>query len=80
MLCPQEQHHNMLQYQLGPDIKLSQLFGQIETVRERLNIEDYSVSQTTLDQVRVYAVWLLQSDHIKPMSLKLSQDVDHDYN
>ncbi|XP_052284173.1 phospholipid-transporting ATPase ABCA1-like isoform X3 [Dreissena polymorpha] len=46
-----EKHHNMLQYQLGSDIKLSNLFGQIEEVRERLQIEDYSVSQTTLDQV-----------------------------
>lgn len=46
-----EKHHNMLQYQLGSDIKLSNLFGQIEAVRERLQIEDYSVSQTTLDQV-----------------------------
>lgn len=46
-----EKHHNMLQYQLGSDIQLSELFGQIEAVRGRLNIEDYSVSQTTLDQV-----------------------------
>lgn len=49
-----EKHHNMLQYQLGSDIRLSVLFGQIEAVRERLLIEDYSVSQTTLDQVRSY--------------------------
>ena len=47
-----ERHHNMLQYQLGSDIKLSALFGQIEAVRDRLSIEDYSVSQTTLDQVK----------------------------
>ncbi|XP_052776388.1 phospholipid-transporting ATPase ABCA1-like isoform X2 [Mya arenaria] len=46
-----EQQSNMLQYQLGSDIKLSKLFGQIEAVREQLLIEDYSVSQTTLDQV-----------------------------
>ncbi|WAR23494.1 ABCA1-like protein [Mya arenaria] len=48
-----EQQSNMLQYQLGSDIKLSKLFGQIEAVREQLLIEDYSVSQTTLDQVFV---------------------------
>lgn len=48
-----EKHHNMLQYQLGSDILLSELFGQIEAVRDKLLIEDYSVSQTTLDQVRV---------------------------
>ena len=41
----------MLQYQLGSDIKLSSLFGQIEAVRDKCKIEDYSVSQTTLDQV-----------------------------
>ena len=46
-----EKHHNMLQYQLGSDVKLSAVFGQIEAVRDELNIEDYSVSQTTLDQV-----------------------------
>lgn len=46
-----EKHHNMLQYQLRSDVRLSALFGQIEAVRDRLNIEDYSVSQTTLDQV-----------------------------
>lgn len=46
-----EKHHNMLQYQLGPTIKLSYIFGQIESVRHEFSIEDYSVSQTTLDQV-----------------------------
>jgi hypothetical protein len=48
-----EKHHNMLQYQLGPTIKLSYIFGQIESVRHEFSIEDYSVSQTTLDQVSV---------------------------
>lgn len=47
-----ERHHNMLQYQLGPTIKLSYIFGQIESVRHEFSIEDYSVSQTTLDQVK----------------------------
>ena len=46
-----EKHHNMLQYQLGSDVKLSAVFGQIEACRDKLRIEDYSVSQTTLDQV-----------------------------
>ena len=47
-----EQHHNMLHYQLRcVDTALSYIFGQLESVRERFNIEDYSVSQTTLDQV-----------------------------
>ena len=51
-----EQHHNMLQYQLKSNVKLSYIFGQIERARERLNIEDYSVSQTTLDQVSVIKI------------------------
>lgn len=47
----------MLQYQLGPTIKLSYIFGQIESVRHEFSIEDYSVSQTTLDQVSVTVVF-----------------------
>ena len=46
-----EEHNNMLQYQLKSNIKLSHIFGQLEAVRKHLSIEDYSVSQTTLDQV-----------------------------
>lgn len=47
-----EQHHNMLQYQLGSqNLSLSQLFAAMEEAKSRLNVEDYSVSQTTLDQV-----------------------------
>lgn len=46
-----ESHHNMIQYQLRPEIRLSYVFGQVESARDLLNIEDYSVSQTTLDQV-----------------------------
>ncbi|XP_033737988.1 phospholipid-transporting ATPase ABCA1-like [Pecten maximus] len=46
-----ERHHNMLQYQLGSDVPLSHIFSEIEAVKEGFNIEDYSVSQTTLDQV-----------------------------
>ncbi|KAJ8306341.1 hypothetical protein KUTeg_016886 [Tegillarca granosa] len=46
-----ERHHNLLHYQLASDFKLSYIFGQIEAVRKSFNIEDYCVSQTTLDQV-----------------------------
>ncbi|XP_071145778.1 phospholipid-transporting ATPase ABCA1-like isoform X2 [Mytilus edulis] len=49
-----EEHNNMLQYQLNSKIKLSRIFGQMEAVRDNLNIEDYSVSQTTLDQVFIH--------------------------
>jgi hypothetical protein len=51
-----EQHHNMLQYQIPSSVNtcLAELFGRIESVREELAIEDYSVSQTTLDQVSYF--------------------------
>ena len=47
----QEQHHNMLQYQLRPTQTLPRIFRHMERVRDELRIEDYSVRQTTLDQV-----------------------------
>ncbi|KAK7490493.1 hypothetical protein BaRGS_00018279 [Batillaria attramentaria] len=47
-----ERHHNMLQYQLGSDsMSLSQLFAAMEEAKKRFHVEDYSVSQTTLDEV-----------------------------
>ncbi|XP_048586908.1 ATP-binding cassette sub-family A member 2 isoform X2 [Nematostella vectensis] len=47
-----ERHHNMLQYQIPSGIMtLDQIFGNIEDYQDRLGIEDYSVSQTTLDNV-----------------------------
>ena len=48
-----EKHHSMLQYQLGSsNLCLAWAFGQLEAIRDEYNIEDYSISQTTLDQVR----------------------------
>ena len=42
----------MLEYQLhNESTSLSLVFGELERNREALNIEEYSVSQTTLDQV-----------------------------
>ncbi|CAH1774058.1 unnamed protein product [Owenia fusiformis] len=47
-----EKHHNMLQYQLGEKgDSLANIFSTMENLRVEFNIEDYSVSQTTLDQV-----------------------------
>lgn len=47
-----EHHHNMVQYQLPSGVmELSEVFGHIESSYETLHIEDYSVSQTTLDNV-----------------------------
>lgn len=48
-----EKHHNTLQYQFPyASGALANIFRQFSSQRQRLGIEDYSVSQTTLDQVR----------------------------
>lgn len=47
-----EKHFNILHYQLGvKENFLSKIFLSMENAKSLLNIEDYSVSQTTLDQV-----------------------------
>uniref|UniRef100_A0A8C9V6W6 ABC transporter domain-containing protein n=1 Tax=Scleropages formosus TaxID=113540 RepID=A0A8C9V6W6_SCLFO len=47
-----EKHHNTLQFQLPHgEGALASIFRQFTSHREQLEIEDYSVSQTTLDQV-----------------------------
>ncbi|XP_052449002.1 ATP-binding cassette sub-family A member 2 isoform X1 [Carassius gibelio] len=49
-----ERHHTKIQYQLkSENISLAQVFSRMEQVVEVLSIEDYSVSQTTLDNVFV---------------------------
>uniref|UniRef100_A0A8C1Q2H9 P-type phospholipid transporter n=1 Tax=Cyprinus carpio TaxID=7962 RepID=A0A8C1Q2H9_CYPCA len=45
-----EKHYNTLQYEIAA-ASLARVFQLVLTNKERLNIEDYSVSQTTLDQV-----------------------------
>lgn len=48
-----EQHGNLLQYQLpSAHTSLTHIFSLLAHNKEQLRIEDYSVSQTTLDQVR----------------------------
>lgn len=50
----QERHHTKVQYQLKSEhISLAQVFSKMEHVVGVLGIEDYSVSQTTLDNVSV---------------------------
>ena len=50
----------MVQYQLPSGVMdLSEVFGHIESSYETLQIEDYSVSQTTLDNVRVVPLSVL---------------------
>jgi len=47
-----EEHQAFLQYQIiQQDLKLSKLFGVLEENQESLGIIDYSVSQTSLEQV-----------------------------
>uniref|UniRef100_A0A4W4GCC2 ABC transporter domain-containing protein n=1 Tax=Electrophorus electricus TaxID=8005 RepID=A0A4W4GCC2_ELEEL len=48
----QERHHNTLQYQIATS-SLARVFQLLVANKEKLNIEDCSVSQTTLDQVFV---------------------------
>jgi len=45
-----EKHYNMLQYQICSS-SLAKIFRLIISNKENLHIEEYSVSQTTLDQV-----------------------------
>lgn len=51
-----EKHRNMLQYQLPTSLtSLARIFSLLSKNKEALSIEDYSVSQTTLDQVSTLA-------------------------
>uniref|UniRef100_A0AAR2KLF0 P-type phospholipid transporter n=1 Tax=Pygocentrus nattereri TaxID=42514 RepID=A0AAR2KLF0_PYGNA len=63
-----EKHYNTLQYEVASS-SLARIFQLVLTNKEKLNIEDYSVTQTTLDQVgqkpwqtnsHLGAVWYLQ--------------------
>ena len=50
----QESHKNLFEYILPfESTKLSDIFGKLEKNRDLLKIKDYSVSQTTLDQIFV---------------------------
>ncbi|MEQ2297683.1 ATP-binding cassette sub- A member 1 [Ameca splendens] len=49
-----EKHRNMLQYQLPSSLSsLAHIFSIFAKNKDTLKIEDYSVTQTTLDQVFV---------------------------
>uniref|UniRef100_A0A3Q2YEM8 P-type phospholipid transporter n=1 Tax=Hippocampus comes TaxID=109280 RepID=A0A3Q2YEM8_HIPCM len=66
-----EKHRNMLQYQLPSSLtSLARIFSLLATNKEALRIEDYSVSQTTLDQVFVnFAKDQSDEDHLKDVHL-----------
>ncbi|XP_022085288.1 ATP-binding cassette sub-family A member 2-like isoform X2 [Acanthaster planci] len=49
-----EEHYSILQYEIPLEhVSLKDLFGQLQDVQESLQIEDYSISQMTLDNVFV---------------------------
>uniref|UniRef100_A0A8C3B4Y6 P-type phospholipid transporter n=1 Tax=Cyclopterus lumpus TaxID=8103 RepID=A0A8C3B4Y6_CYCLU len=66
-----EKHRNMLQYQLPTSLtSLARIFSLLSENKEALSIEDYSVSQTTLDQVFVnFAKDQSDEDHLKEAHL-----------
>ncbi|XP_066576539.1 phospholipid-transporting ATPase ABCA1 [Amia ocellicauda] len=66
-----EKHRNMLQYQLpSSHTSLARIFSILSKNKNQLRIEDYSVSQTTLDQVFVnFAKDQSDEDHSKDISL-----------
>uniref|UniRef100_A0A8C5P7H9 ATP binding cassette subfamily A member 1 n=1 Tax=Leptobrachium leishanense TaxID=445787 RepID=A0A8C5P7H9_9ANUR len=72
-----EKHRGMLQYQLrSSQSSLARIFSILSQNKKRLHIEDYSVSQTTLDQVFVnFARDQSDDDLIKDLSLHKNQTV-----
>ena len=47
-----DEHQTMIQYQVAtPDLKWSEVFSTMEKNKDILKIVDYSVSQTSLEQV-----------------------------
>ena len=47
-----DEHQGMIHYHItGTDFAWAQVFGTMERAKVTYNIEDYSVSQTTLEQV-----------------------------
>nr|XP_055034932.1 phospholipid-transporting ATPase ABCA1b [Misgurnus anguillicaudatus] len=59
-----EKHRNMLQYQLSSSLtSLAHIFSILAKNKDFLRIEDYSVSQTTLDQVFVNFAKDQSDDH-----------------
>ncbi|KAK3507673.1 hypothetical protein QTP70_032792 [Hemibagrus guttatus] len=72
-----EKHRNMLQYQLPSSLSsLARIFSILSKNKEQLYIEDYTVSQTTLDQVFVnFAKDQSDEDHVKDISVHKSDAV-----
>uniref|UniRef100_A0A8D3CCL6 P-type phospholipid transporter n=1 Tax=Scophthalmus maximus TaxID=52904 RepID=A0A8D3CCL6_SCOMX len=77
-----EKHRNMLQYQLPSSrTSLARIFSLLAKNKETLSIEDYSVSQTTLDQVFVnFAKDQSDEDHLKDLHLSKRDAVVVDFS
>uniref|UniRef100_A0A4W6D1H6 ATP-binding cassette, sub-family A (ABC1), member 1A n=1 Tax=Lates calcarifer TaxID=8187 RepID=A0A4W6D1H6_LATCA len=77
-----EKHRNMLQYQLPSSLtSLARIFSLLSKNKEALSIEDYSVSQTTLDQVFVnFAKDQSDEDHLKDVHLSKRDAVVVDFS
>uniref|UniRef100_A0A665V001 P-type phospholipid transporter n=1 Tax=Echeneis naucrates TaxID=173247 RepID=A0A665V001_ECHNA len=77
-----EKHRNMLQYQLPSSLtSLARIFSLLSKNKEVLSIEDYSVSQTTLDQVFVnFAKDQSDEDHLKDVHLSKRDAVVVDFS
>lgn len=53
LVCPQAHHHTILEFNIpNADTCLSNIFSVLQKAHKLLKLQDYSVSQTTLDQVR----------------------------
>ncbi|XP_039258702.2 phospholipid-transporting ATPase ABCA1-like isoform X1 [Styela clava] len=76
-----ERHHNMIVLQLPLEVvKLAEVFKLIETNKTNLHIEDYSVSQTTLDEVFVsFAKHQTDGEDQPVMIATNSQNSDNNY-
>uniref|UniRef100_T1J7T4 ATP-binding cassette sub-family A member 2 n=1 Tax=Strigamia maritima TaxID=126957 RepID=T1J7T4_STRMM len=65
-----ERHHNIIQYELkSTTISLSYVFSKMESAVEDLCIEDYSVSQNTLDNVFINFVKQQSDMNFKPAGM-----------
>ena len=65
-----ECHYNILQFEMKcRNISLSYVFSKMESAQKDLSIEDYSVSQNTLDNVSIYGKYCQSTTLIKYRNL-----------
>ena len=67
-----EAHKNLFEFIIR-DTKLSDIFGKVEKNRNLLNIKDYSVNQTNLDQIFVNFARQNRNGH----DLQIENDFTH---